>query len=102
MPRARPTRIPSRDYQKLLAAIYTVMAKLTTPQEVDLFFKELLSPSELLMLARRLRIAQMLIEGETYANIKQELHVGLQTITNVNHWIEQGGRGYRQAIKKIK
>jgi hypothetical protein len=51
------------------------------------------------MLARRLEIAELLIEGLTYEEIRSKLKVGATTIAKVQTWLDLYGEGYR-IIKK--
>lgn len=58
------------------------------------FLQRLLTDSEIFMLARRLRIAEKLIEGKSYAKIRQDLGVGISTIQSVDNWLEEAVRNY--------
>lgn len=53
-----------------------------------LFLEQLLTPSEIVMISRRLGIAQKLVQGESYLTIRQELGVGLSTIQSVDRWLK--------------
>lgn len=78
------------------------VSKLNSPEEVARFLKDLLSNVEALMLARRLQIAELLIAGETYKDIREELKVGFSTIARVQTWLELYGEGYRTAVQRIE
>ncbi len=53
------------------------------------FLLSFLTPSERVMLARRLQIARRLIAERTYEDIRRELHVGLDTIQEVDRWLQE-------------
>ena len=55
---------------------YTMVASLKDREEVKIFFKDLLSLSEIVMISRRIQIAQMLLEGKSYEEIRRELKAG--------------------------
>lgn len=62
------------------------------------FLADLLTPGEVLMLARRIRVARRLLSGATYEEIAHTEHVSYSTIQLVDRAIERGLRGYRRAI----
>ncbi len=64
--------------------------------------EDLLSEAEAMRLAKRLRIAQLLIKKYTYAEIKAILRVSENTIARVNVWLKHSGQGYKKAIANLK
>ena len=64
--------------------------------------EDLLSEAEAMRLAKRLRIAQLLIKRYTYAEIKEILRVSENTIVRVNVWLKHSGQGYKKAIACLK
>lgn len=86
---------------RYLDLLWTSIAQLETREETELFFKDLLSESEAVMLARRIEIARRLLEGESYDNIIQELKVGKDTIGRVQRWLVSGFGGYEKAFKGL-
>ena len=64
--------------------------------------EDLLSEAEAMRLAKRLRIAQLLIKKYTYAEIKAILRVSENTIVRVNVWLKHSGQGYKKAIANLK
>lgn len=98
MPRVNPRKLDSKDKMKYLDLLWTSIAQLETREETKQFFKDLLSESEAIMLARRIEIARRLIEGQTYDNISRELKVGVDTICRVQRWLTSGFGGYEKAI----
>ncbi|MBU3924674.1 hypothetical protein KJ854_01925 [Patescibacteria group bacterium] len=73
MPKVDPRAIDSNSKMKYLDLLWTSIAQLENREETKIFFKDLLSESEALMLARRIEIAKRLIEGESYEAIAHEL-----------------------------
>ena len=53
------------------------------------------------MLARRLQIAELLLDGKTYQQIRADLKVSFGTIARVQTWLDLYGDGYRTIIKRI-
>ncbi len=64
--------------------------------------EDLLSEDEALKLAKRLKIAQLLVKRYTYAEIREILKVSENTIARVNVWLKHSGQGYKRAVSKIK
>ncbi len=91
-------KLDSSSKMKYLDLLWTSIAQLETRDEVKQFFKDLLSESEAIMLARRIEIAKCLLEGESYDNIANKLGVGKDTIGRVQEWLASGFGGYEKAI----
>lgn len=66
------------------------------------FIDDLLTPTEKIVLAKRLSIAYMLIEGYDYDVISDTLKVSRPTIGSVSIWLKLRGKGVRALISKIK
>lgn len=63
--------------------------------EVDEIIKSVLTHDEQMKIGRRVQIAQMLLEGKTYLQIKSALKVGVPTITLVDRKIKEYPLGYK-------
>ena len=86
--------------EELFVKFCKSLALLHGSVEMAQFFKDLLSEVEVLMLARRLQIAELLMAGETYEQIRQEMKVSKNTIARVQTWLELYGDGYRTVINR--
>ena len=102
MAKVKPYLLSQDEKNKLLEDLYTMIAALKSREEVKNFLKDLLTPSESLMLARRIQVAKMLLDGKTHEEIKTELKVGLDTINRVQYWLHSGFGGYLKALKKLE
>jgi TrpR-related protein YerC/YecD len=102
MAKVIPRFLDHSERAKYLDLLWTSIAGLETRQEVKNFFKDLLSESEAVMLARRILIAKMLLEGKTYLEIMDELGAGVDTIGRVSQWLNSGFGGYEKAIKAFE
>ncbi len=101
MPRVkRAAPQPTAEFT-LLKRFYAAVAHLTSFDEVSRFLKDLLTPVELAMLSRRLQVAELLIQGETYEAISRQLKIGKDTIARVHLWVDAGRGGYRTAVGKL-
>ncbi len=102
MPRTQPKNLDEKERKKLLDELWTTIALLETRQEVKNFFKDLLSETEAVMLARRLQIAKLLLQGWTYENISTKLKTSYVTIGSVQRWLQGGFGGYANLLPRLK
>ena len=70
-----------------------------TNEAVDLL-TDLLTPAETIMLAKRIRIAKLLINGKNYDAIGKSLRVSQSTIAKVASWLAESGEGFRLIVKR--
>ncbi len=85
---------------QLVGEFFDIIAGLKGKQDIIDFFIGLLTSSEALMLARRIQIAKLIIEGGNYEEIRKELNVGLQTIQSVHDWLHKRDGAYRKIMEK--
>ena len=81
--------------------LYQVLADIHSKKEAKIFLKEVLTNTELEMLAKRLGVAYYLDKGRTYSNIKTSLNLSSATISAVAEQMRKG-KGFRIALEKIK
>jgi len=81
---------------------YSMVSLLQDKEEIQNFFKDLLTPSEMVMISRRIQIAKMLMKGATHEDIREELGVGNTTISYVDKWLNEGFGGYKNIVSKHK
>lgn len=95
-------RILNRDLENRIFDLFVkTVIDLKDGQEVKDFLEDLLSPSEKIMLVKRLAIAILLSKGYTYEAIDNTLKVSRPTINRVSFWLKHGKSGYQKAILKI-
>ncbi len=70
--------------------------------EAITFLKDLLTPTEVRMLSKRLQIADMLAKGYRYEDIRNYVHVTGQTVCNVNTKLEFGNDGLVKILKRLE
>lgn len=70
--------------------------------EVMAFLKDLLSPTEIRMLAKRLQIADMLAKGYKYQDIQNYVRVTKQTIASVNNKLNFGDDGFIKILQRLE
>lgn len=77
------------------------LASCSTKETVASFLEDLLTPTEKIMLAKRVSIALLLLKGYDYKSINDTLKVSNPTIWSVNLWLKTKGQGYRRILERI-
>lgn len=70
-------------------------------KDADEIISDLLTPTERIMLTKRLAIAFLLTQGYEYREINKVLHVSFQTVASVNNALKYGNNGYNKAVSRI-
>lgn len=81
---------------------WSVFALLDSKDQVRLLFKDLLTPTESKMVAKRLEIALRLMGNQSYEEIREEVGVTDGTIAAISNTLVEKGDGFRVAFKKLK
>ena len=82
--------------------LYGTIASLRTRDEVERFFRDLCTRSELDAMAHRWEVAQLLAEGLPYLEVAKRAHASTTTVTRVAQWLRNGEGGYELALKRRK
>ena len=92
-------RISKKERNEIIFDLIYAIVNCKNVEEAAVFIEDLLTESELEFISRRLRIAKLLIDGKTYEDIKDILHVSDSTIAKIAAWLSGKGDGFRKAIK---
>src|SRR3989344_2772066 len=95
-------KLSKQQQNELFMRFAKVLASVHGSLEAAKLIRDLFSEQESLMLARRIQIAEMLMEGYTYAQIRQSMKVSETTISKVKAWLELYGDGYRVVLGRNK
>ncbi len=77
------------------------LAKVHQKEDVESFIQDLLSPTEQLMLAKRLSIAYLLSKRYDQRSISRLLKVSLSTVNRVSLRLQLDGTGYEKVFREI-
>lgn len=80
---------------------WEAIASLENKQEAKEFLFDLLTHTERKMLAKRLQIAVMLLQGSNYGAIEERLKVSPATITKINNWLSTGATSLIKVAKGL-
>ena len=97
----RQSKITKDEQDKLLIWLCEAISKLRDSKEAAEFLKDLLSRQEAEMLARRLKTAELLMDGLTYSEIADNLKISSGTIAKIHEWLRLSGSGYRLVLQRI-
>ena len=89
------------ELNKKLAALSQTLLKLRNVEEINLFLEDLLTKSEQINIASRLKIAEMLNEGLPYSQIQRETGASSATIAKVSDNLKYGHDGFKLAIDRL-
>ena len=85
-----------------LDRLFDGILKLKTREECYAFFEDLCTMNELLSMAQRLEVAQMLVEHRTYIDIADQTGASTATISRINRTLNYGNDGYEVVLKRVK
>lgn len=94
--------LTKEDYIKTLDYLYTAAASVQGRDKVKAFLKDLLTPSEKIMLGRRVWIARLLLAGYSQRDVGERLKVGPNTVSKVERWLSDQLPGYESAISGLE
>lgn len=98
----RLAEITKKEREELIFRFCQTLTQIKTSEEAASFITDLLSSAETEMLAKRIKIAEFLLEGESYDEIKKKLKASGGTIARVSEWLRVYGQGYRLIMERMK
>ena len=101
MPQVSKYPLSKSTQSRLYKLFWESIADLKNAITAEEFFNDLLTPTEKIMLSKRLAIAVMLIKGYDYSSIKSILKVSPTTIGAISLWLKYPGKGYRKAVTEL-
>lgn len=80
--------------------LYKTILSLRTLAEAKLFFRDLLTESEIRELSMRWKAAQMLSKKIPYVEIQKQTGLSSRTIARISQWLSSGMNGYKKMITR--
>lgn len=87
--------------EQVLELLLKVVTQVYSRNEAVEILDDLLSPTEKVVLAKRLAIVLLLEKGYGYEAIEKILHVSAATIASVNIKLKFEGNGYRYFVRRV-
>ena len=88
--------------KELIIGLCRALTVLRSSEEVAESLTDLLTPKEIETIAKRLQIAEYLLENKDYEAIRKDLKVGYSTIARVNTWVNLSNQGFRIMLTRRK
>ena|SRR3989344_468542 len=101
MPQVSRKRLPREIDGKIKASFYEAVSTVKGDQETQLFLKDLLTPTERIMIPKRLAIAILLSKGWSNVLICNRLNVTNSTVASVVRVFENSN-GFKSVIEKLQ
>lgn len=95
-----PYSVSPKERNKILNEFYSLVTSLRTRQQIINFFRDILTPSEGIMLARRIQIAKLSLQGYGSIEISRKLKTGVDTVAKVQRWLKESSEDYAKILKK--
>jgi len=88
-------------FDRIFEIFLRTFIEIKNKEEADQFISDFLTPTEKIMLSKRLAIAFLLEKNYDYRTIQGIIRVSSPTITSVNMVRKYGSDGYKKLISKI-
>lgn len=85
-----------------ISRFWNAITMIESREEAVAFLKDILTPTEIRMVAKRLQIADMLAKGYSYQDIKVFVRVTNQTISSVSNKLNYGENGLIRLLLKLE
>ena len=96
--------IKNRDFKfdKNSDQLFAAVMSLKNKNECELFFRDVLTISELQVMTERFSVARELYAGEkSYRTINKDTGVSTATITRIAEWMKNGMGGYKLVSDRL-
>ena len=93
--------LPPQVSAQIFDMFLSTLSSLPSPTTTASFIEDLLSPTEQIMLGKRLSIAYMLIKGYAQRDIQNILKVSLTTVSKISLTMKNPKNGYQIVIDRM-
>lgn len=97
----RIEKFSARELEDLVFDLIHAFAIVKDPTAAALLVQDLLTEKEVYNLAKRLRIAKLLLSDTKQEDITKELHCSFGTVVKVRQWLTQAGQGLTHVIRRL-
>lgn len=100
---SKPKReIEEKSYFREIHFLYEILNTLKNVEEVKIFFKDILTKSELRMLKRRWHVANLLYDGLGSREVATRSKTSTQTVSKIKTVLEEGRGGLKLAVERVR
>lgn len=97
----RLDKLSREEHEDLAFDLINAFSIVKTPVESAYLLNDLLTKKEIENLAKRLRIAKLLVNGTKQEEIIKELHCSFGTVSKVKIWLVAGSEGLNRVIARL-
>lgn len=101
MPQVSKHFLSAKIQEKITHIFLETIVRLKNKNQAERLLSDLLTPTEKIMLAKRLSIAYLLEKEIDYRTISQTLKVSLTTIARISNTRKVSGEEYRNILKQM-
>lgn len=83
------------DDHGLIDNLYNIIAKINSPTDCKKLFEDMCTYKEIEQMAQRIKAAELLMDGMTYAQVIAETDISSATLSRVSKCIHHGAGGYK-------
>lgn len=102
MPHLSRNKLSRKTEQEITEKLVLILTTTTRTKEMTELLNSLITPTEKIMLAKRLAIIVLLEDGTPEAQVAQILHVTRSTVAKMQLFYEARGKGFKIALKKLE
>lgn len=102
MPQVSKIKLDKKTERKLSALLTLILSKINKEPEMDYFLASLMTPTEKLMLAKRIAAVVLINQGLNDSQIASSLHLTRVTVAKLRYFREARGEGYSIVFKILR
>ena len=101
MPQISKYPVREEIYERIFELLLKLLTDSYNKSEAKELIEDLLTPTERIVLAKRLGIVVLLAKNYDYRDIQDILHVSKESIAKVNIILKYGSKGYKNFVRKV-
>lgn len=94
-------RLSQKEEAEIKSLFAEVVSLLYRQQDITAFLDDFLTPTERIVLSKRITVALLLKKGCSYETIMKTLKISAPTVADVSLKLKYAGKGYHQVLDKI-
>jgi uncharacterized protein YerC len=95
-------KLEKKVYDRVFDIFVNSFVYVKNRQRAEKFLTELFSPTERIMISKRLAIAYLLSKKYPFDSIKSLLHVSQSTVCKMNYYINKEKNGFLEILKEVE
>ena len=94
-------RLSEKAEAEIKSLFTEIVSLLSRPEDIIFFLDDFLTPTERIVLSKRITVALLLKKGCSYEMIMRTLKVSAPTVADVSLKLKYSGKGYHRVLDKI-